>query len=112
MRGTQFQRTRCGWQRSLQASSPLPCAGTEGAIDGNSERSPQRGYRSMKSLLRRLEKLEGSAAGLLEGPWLWPVRAAAGKKRTMEAMLPEERVLLAESFGSHDTDGVNELGRS
>lgn len=63
----------------------------------------------MKSLLRRLEKLEGSAAGLLEGPWLWPVRAAAVKRRTMEAMSPEERVLLAESFGSHDTVGLNEF---
>jgi len=63
----------------------------------------------MRSLRRRLEKLEAATVGLLEGPWLWPAKAAAVKKRTMEAMTPEEQVLLTESFGSQDLARQNEF---
>lgn len=56
----------------------------------------------MKTLLRRLEKLEASPAFVIEGPWLWPARADEVRKRTMEAMSEQELALLAESFdGPH-----------
>jgi hypothetical protein len=56
----------------------------------------------MKSLLRRLQKLEAATTLVLEGPWFWLARADAVRKFTMEAMWPEEQVLLAESFGIQD----------
>jgi hypothetical protein len=63
----------------------------------------------MRSLSKRLARLEAATAGLLEGPWLWPAKAAAVRKCTMEAMSPEEQVLLTESFGSQDLARRNEF---
>jgi hypothetical protein len=63
----------------------------------------------MKILIKRLKKLEASAAALINGPWLWPARAAAVRERTMNAMSPEEQVLLTESFGSQGTVGLGEF---
>ena len=63
----------------------------------------------MKNLLGRIEKLEAATAVLLEGPWLWPAKEAAVRKRTMEAMSPKEQALLTESFGSPDLARRNEF---
>jgi hypothetical protein len=53
----------------------------------------------MNTLLRRLKKLEATTTRVLDGPWLWPARAEAVRRRTMEAMSPQEQTLLTESLG-------------
>lgn len=63
----------------------------------------------MKSLLRRLKKLEAETAALINGPWLWPARAADVRKRTMDAMSPEEQALLTESLGGRNPVGLSEF---
>jgi hypothetical protein len=63
----------------------------------------------MRSLSQRLARLEAATAGLLEGPWLWSAKEAAVRKYTMEAMSPEEQVLLSDSFGVRKSVGFSEF---
>jgi hypothetical protein len=50
----------------------------------------------MRNLLRRLEKLEAATPSMLDGPWLWPAKAAEVEQCAMRLMLPEDRILIKE----------------
>jgi|HubBroStandDraft_2_1064218.scaffolds.fasta_scaffold1362635_2 hypothetical protein len=63
----------------------------------------------MKILIKRLKKLEAATAALINGPCLWPARAAAVRERTVNSMSLEEQALLTESFGSQGTVGLGEF---
>ena len=52
----------------------------------------------MKALLRRLEKLEAAGAEAVDGPWLWPAKAARVRKFAMEAMASGDQIVLREVF--------------
>jgi hypothetical protein len=66
----------------------------------------------MKTLRKRLAKLEAVTSCLLEGPWLWPARAEAVRKRTMDAMTPEDLTLITESFGGDGRIGYSAFAES
>jgi hypothetical protein len=62
-----------------------------------------------QKLIERPKKLEAATAALISGPCLWPARVEEVRKRTMEAMSPEEQALLAESFDGPHTVRFDEF---
>ena len=63
----------------------------------------------MKSVLKRLKKLEVATTRLLDGPWTWNAKEAELKRRTFELMAPEDRAFLIESLEGENCISISQF---
>ena len=61
----------------------------------------------MKCLFRRLAKLESAGAVLRDGPWTGRAKEAEVERCAIEAMPPEDQVVLRDLFDSPDSGGLH-----
>jgi len=63
----------------------------------------------MTGLLKRLRKLEATAAEKVAGPALWPAREAAVKEYAIQRLSPADQVFLREVFATGNMTRQKEL---